>query len=174
MVRVRGLVNSVTMLIVLVTTAACQSPLVAKASPAKESTPTKSPVSAPAWDPPALPAIWRGVVHCGPAYVMQANGRTLSAGSCSGELPRRLIKPVVVDQNTVFYVRVTHESNGVLDYPIPGSTGDAVVLQARRGSVLQYRATSPGSIYLVAHKTPFCERTNPRLGSCRIVQIVVK
>ena len=159
--------------VVVLTACGTTSPRVA----AQRGVPSTATVAAtkPAWMPPQLPAPHLGVSACGLAYLVQAEGRTISLGTCSGILPTTLPHPLVVTTGAVFYVRVTHEmSGGRLDFPVPRPATDSVVRTAKRGPIVQYRAGSPGTSYLLARHTPFCAGVDPHLGTCRVLQVVVK
>lgn len=94
-------------------------------------------------------------------------------GGCAGILPSRLGKPLTVTVGTDFEVQVGHEMDGSLDFPVPDSTSGAVVRTGGDGSTVYYRATAAGTAYLVARGTPFCERFDPKKGSCRILKIIM-
>lgn len=79
----------------------------------------------------------------------------------------------MVPVGTVFYVRVTTESNGRLDYPVPDPGTAAVARTDLRGPIVQYQARSPGTVYLVAHRTFFCEGIDPYRGSCPVLEVIV-
>ena len=116
----------------------------------------------------------RGITTCGSSYLLQTTDKTLTIGSCAGILPSRTSRPLVLTRGAVFYVRVSHETSGELDFPIPDSTSRAVVRTGRRGYVIQYRAQSPGTTYLVARGTPFCDGIDPHRGTCRFLEIRVR
>src|SRR3954452_2218116 len=82
--------------------------------------------SHPLWDPPDLPTRG-GLWNCGSAYQVQVSNKVMTLGTCSGLLPKNLSKPLVMAPGTVFYVRVVHEMDGSLDYPVP--TPDSGVLK---------------------------------------------
>lgn len=112
-----------------------------------------------------------GESSCAPAYVVQASGKTMWLGGCAMNLPSRLGAPLTATVGTDFEVQVGHEMDGSLDFPVPDSTSGVVVRTGRDGFTVHYRATSPGSAYLVARGTPYCEQ--PRRASCRIVKVIV-
>lgn len=125
------------------------------------------------WAPPPLPAALRGISYCGSAYLVQTERQNRMLGSCAGILPSHLPAPLVLTVGDVFYVRIAHEMTGELDFPVPESTGSAVVRAQRRGHIVQYRAQSSGSATLIARRTIFCEGIDPNEGSCPVLAVVV-
>ena len=98
----------------------------------------------------------------------------MTLGTCSGLLPKNLSKPLVMAPGTVFYVRVVHEMDGSLDYPVPTPDSGVLKLTARKGSIVQYHAIHPGTVHLIAHGTTYCEGIDPHRGSCPIFEVRVR
>jgi hypothetical protein len=126
------------------------------------------------WAPPALPALYHGVSECGYSYLVQTENSTKTLGSCAEILPSEIPKPLVLTTGSVFYVRITHETNGQLGFPVPDSSSKAVTRTDRRGSIVQYRATSPGTAYLLARGTIFCQGIDHHRGTCPLLKVFVK
>ena len=98
----------------------------------------------------------------------------MSVGTCDGRLPKGLSEPLGMALGTVFYVRVGHEMDGSLDYPVPAPGSDVLKLTARKGSIVQYHAIHPGATSLIAHGTTYCVGIDPRRGSCPILEVRVR
>ncbi len=113
------------------------------------------------------------VTTCGIPYTFTfAHHTPVSSGSCAGLLPLRPPR-VVLRRGQTFYVRIEHEQNGRLDFPVPTPTNGAVKRLRTSGATVAYLAASRGSALLVARHTHFCSGIDPRIGSCSALRVVV-
>lgn len=113
------------------------------------------------------------VTTCGIPYTFTFQHRApLPSGSCAGLLPRTPPRAVVQRRQT-FYVRIEHEQNGQLDFPIPTPTNGAVRRLRRAGATVTYFAAERGGVSLVARHTEFCAGIDPRIGSCSALKVLV-
>lgn len=113
-----------------------------------------------------------GATTCGTPYTFEADGTTVSSGSCAGLIsatPPRL----TVRRGERFSVEITHEQNGRLDFPVPQPTSGAVSLVGRHGPRANYVGHALGTARLVAHRTRFCENIDPRIGNCAALAVRV-
>jgi hypothetical protein len=110
---------------------------------------------------------------CAVPYTFTAAGKTIPSGSCAGLIgfrPPRL----VVRRGQRFSVRIVHEQDGRLDFPVPRPANTARVRVLRRhGSRVTYRARSRGRTPLLSRHTRFCHGIDPRLGTCTALKVRV-
>lgn len=109
---------------------------------------------------------------CGTPYTFEAAGRTILSGSCAGQLgPGTPLLRIRVGGR--FSVRILHEQDGRLDFPVPTPSNRAIRLLNRRGSTAFYSARSRGLTTLVSRHTRYCARINPRYGTCPALKVQV-
>jgi len=123
------------------------------------------------FDPPPVRGL-HGGSSCGPAYTILLSGRTAWVGGCSGILPEKPLL-VTVRVGSVFYIRIAHEADGGLDFPVPEPSDRRIRLVTRHGPVAQYQARAEGTSELVAYETVFCAGIDPKLGSCAAARVTV-
>lgn len=109
-----------------------------------------------------------GATTCAIPYTFVVQGRTIYAGSCAGRLPARP-PAITVPVGTRFRVRILHERNGALDYPIPVPSNTSVHRTRRRGATVYYRTAKVGTTRLIAGHPPFC----PKIGNCAVLAVHV-
>lgn len=113
-----------------------------------------------------------GVSACGIPYRFRVGGRTVASGSCAGMLGQAPPR-VGVRVGRRFSVRIGHELDGRLDFPVPAPAGPGVRLLGRRGSTARYVARTAGTTVLLSRHTRYCANADPRIATCPVLRVRV-
>ena len=104
------------------------------------------------------------ITNCSSPYVATV-GHHQTVSGCAGTIgPNAPTLTIHVGER--FSVRITHERNGTLDFPLPTSSNSVVARRGRRGATLYYQGVQIGQGALLSRDSKLCAGHDPRQGSC--------